>query len=238
MRLGNNPAEQTYYMTTTTNGIETRHNLTESQAEKDLGVVVDHKLTFKNHVAQATAKATRTLGVVRRSFDHLSDKTFIQLYESLIRPMVEYGHSVWAPSQKTLTKEVENVQKRATKLIGRLKNKPYPERLRELKLPSLQFRRLRGDMIDTFKYVTGIYNTTRPRLDPYAGREVRGHSKKLAKKQVNLRIRSGFFAERVVASWNSLPETVVSAESVNSFKNRLDAHWANHHLLYNPDCYD
>ena len=39
-------------------------------------------------------------------------------------------------------------------------------------------------------------------------------------------------------SWNLLPETVVSVESVNSFKNRLDAHWANHHLLYNPDGYN
>ena len=45
-------------------------------------------------------------------------------------------------------------------------------------------------MIDTFKYVSGIYNTTRPRLDPYAGRELRGHNKNLAKKQVNLRSSS------------------------------------------------
>ena len=66
MRLGNNPEEHKYTMTATTNGQLTRHELHETEAEKDLGVVVDKKLTFKNHVAQATAKANRTLGVVRR----------------------------------------------------------------------------------------------------------------------------------------------------------------------------
>ena len=238
IRLGNNPVDHTYSMKTTINGQEKRHNLTESEAEKDLGVFVDKKLNFKKHIAQATAKANRTLGIVRRSFDHLSDETFVQLYKSLVRPMVEYGHSVWSPSQKTLMQEVENVQKRATKLIGRLKNKPYPDRLRELKLPSLRFRRLRGDMIDTFKYITGIYDTTRPHLDTYTGREVRGHSLKLSKHQVRLKVRSGFFAERIVSHWNSLPEAVVTATSVNMFKNRLDAHWANHPLLFDPDCYN
>ena len=175
---------------------------------------------------------------MRRTFDHLTDKTFVQLYKSLIRPMLEYGHSVWSPDQKTLQREVEDVQKRATKLISRLKDKPYHQRLQELKLPSLQFRRLRGDMIDTFKYTSGIYDTNHPELEPYTGREVRSHSKKLAKKQVKLKVRSSYFAERIVSSWNSLPETVVSAPSVNSFKSRLDKHWAKHPLLFNPDCYN
>ena len=133
MRLGNNPPEHTYTMKTTSDGQETRHNLSESNAEKDLGVIVDNKLNYGNHISQATGKANRTLGVLRRSFDHLSDKTFIQLYKSLVRPMLEYGHSIWNPSKKNLQQEVESVQRRATKLIGRLKNKPYSQRHRELK---------------------------------------------------------------------------------------------------------
>ena len=238
MRLGNNPTAHDYTMKTTVNNQTQRHTLAETEAEKDLGVIVDKKLTFKNHVAQATAKANRILGVMRRTFDHLSDYTFVKLYKALVRPMLEYGHSVWSPEQKTLQREVEDVQRQATKLIGRLKNLPYNERLKELKLPSLQFRRMRGDMIDTFKYTSGIYDTTNPHLQKYTGKELRGHSKKLAKKHVNLKVRSNFFAERVVTVWNNLPETVISATTVNSFKSRLDSHWANHHLMYNPDCYN
>ena len=238
MRLGNNPPEHTYTMTATTNGEETKHSLNESNAEKDLGVIIDNKLNFSNHISQATGKANRTLGVLRRSFDHLSDKTFIQLYKSLVRPMLEYGHSIWTPAKKNQQQEVETVQRRATKLIGRLKNKPYSQRLRELKLPSLQFRRLRGDMIDTYKYLTGIYKTSSPTFKLHDTRDTRGHSKKLSKSRHNLQIRKNFLSERVVTPWNSLPEDVVSAPSLNTFKNRLDRHWVNHPMLYDPDCFN
>ena len=91
-------------------------------------------------------------------------------------------------------------------------------------------------MIDTYKYVNGIYSTTSPRLEPYSGPDVRGNSKKLAKNQVRLNIRGSFFAERVVSTWNSLPESVVTAPSINAFKNRLDKYWATLPILYNPNC--
>ena len=238
MRLGRCTEEHTYTMKgTDADGQENRHALAMSEAEKDLGVVIDRKLTFKNHVAQATAKANRTLGVIRRSFDHLTDHTFVQLYKTLVRPMLEYGHSVWQPSHKTLQQDVEDVQRRATKLIGKLKDKPYPERLATLKLPSLEHRRRRGDMIDLYKYMTGLYDTTRPVFEPHGGRETRGNSKKLAKRCTRLEVRSSFFSERVVSTWNGLPDSVVTAPSLNSFKGRLDAHWANHPNLYDPDCY-
>ena len=238
MRLGRCTEELAYFMSTTEAGeAENRHKLTVTEAEKDLGVFVDNKLTFKKHVAQATAKANRTLGIIRRSFDHLTDCTFIQLYKTLVRPMVEYGHSVWQPSQKTLQQEVEDVQRRATKLIGKLKDKPYEERLKTLKLPSLEHRRRRGDMIDLHKYLSGLYDTTRPQFEPHIGRDTRGNSRRMAKHHTRLDIRRTFFSERVVSIWNSLPESVVTAPSLNSFKNRLDAHWANHAGLYNPDCY-
>ncbi|KAK3713833.1 hypothetical protein RRG08_033806 [Elysia crispata] len=65
-----------------------------------------------------------------------------------------------------------------------------------------------------------------------------GTIKKLIKKRSCLAVRSNFFSERVVSGWNSLPESVVSAPSVNAFKNRLDAHWVTHPAIYNPECYN
>ncbi|KAL8625775.1 hypothetical protein ACOMHN_012367 [Nucella lapillus] len=236
LKLGHSETDQTYYMKDK-NPNNDKHVLTTSKAEKDLGVVVDSQLTFKDHISQATAKANRILGVIRRSFDHLTEHTFIQLYKALVRPVLEYGHSVWQPSQKTLQQEIEDFQRRATKLIGKLKEKPYPERLSILKLPSLEHRRCRGDMIDLYKYTTGIYDTSRPNFELHNGRDTRGHSKKLEKNRSRLVVRSNFFSERVVSVWNSLPESAVSAPSVNAFKNRIDAHWANHPAHYNPECY-
>lgn len=52
----------------------------------------------------------------------------------------------------------------------------------------------------------------------------RGHRYKLKKARSNTTLRQTFFSQRVVDRWNGLPSEVVDAPSLNSFKNRLDAH--------------
>ena len=72
-------------------GEPTRIQLKETEAERDIGVVIDNKLSFKEHIAQVTAKANRVVGIIRRSFDYLTPSVFIQMYKSLVRPILEYG---------------------------------------------------------------------------------------------------------------------------------------------------
>jgi len=78
------------------------------------------------------------------------------LYKSLVRS----ANSLWNPYQKQDIKALEKVQMRATRLVTALRDKPYQERLRTLDLPTLKFRRLRGDMIETYKVLSGIYDTS------------------------------------------------------------------------------
>ena len=77
---------------------------------------------------------------------------------SLVRPHLEYANTVWGPHYKMDQQKIERVQRRAMKLIEDIKYLSYEERLCNLNMPSLQHRRLRGDMIDTYKIVTGIYD--------------------------------------------------------------------------------
>ena len=201
-------------------------------------MVIDNKLQFKEHVAQATGKATRIVGLIRRSFDHLSDRMFVQLFKSLVRPVLEYGHCIWQPYQKSLCSDIEDVQRRATKLLSSIKDKEYPERLRILRLPTLEHRRLRGDMIEVYKYLHGYYDVRMPGMKLADGRvaALRGHSLKLEKARHHLNIRGNFFGHRVVANWNDLPENVIAAPSINAFKSRLDRHWHALPSLYVPTC--
>ena len=237
MKIGTKKSEAAYTMTGKgEDGSTQRLTLSEIEAEKDLGVWIDNKLGFNEHVARATAKANRMVGVIRRSFDYLTKKTFVQLYKGIVRPILEYGHSVWQPSQKTLCSDIEDVQHRATKLIGTLKEMPYPDRLRALKLPTLEHRRLRGDMIEVYKYLHGHYDVNRPHLPLASGRPLRGHSLKLQKDRHRLNLRGNYFSHRVVASWNDLPEEVVAAPTTNAFKSRLDKHWKHRPGLYEPSC--
>ena len=74
--------------------------------EKDLGVLIDNKLGFSEHVAHITKKANRIVGIIRRTFDYLTEDLFVQLFKSLVRPILEYGHSAWQPGSKQLCQEM------------------------------------------------------------------------------------------------------------------------------------
>ena len=85
-------------------------------------------------------------------------------------------------------------------------------------------------MIETFKITHNIYdNLTTNSLIHYNTNSVtRSNSYKLFKPRCNTKRFQHFFTNRIINNWNNLPEAIVSSESVNTFKNRLDKHWGNH----------
>jgi len=117
-------------------------------AFKTLTVTYDSSLSFHEHMQQKINTAYSMLGIIKRNFISMDKKTFILLYKALVRPHVEYANSVWCPYKKADILEIEKVQKRATKLVVSLKNACYSDRLKSLNLPTLKYRRLRGDMIE------------------------------------------------------------------------------------------
>ena len=237
MRIGRNTKEPLYTMTRKDEeGNTISVQLKTVEVEKDLGIYVDSNLDFKTHIYQAAAKANRLLGIIRRSFEHLHRDMIINLYKGQVRPLLEYGHSVWSLHHAGLTDELEKVQHRATKMIPELKDLPYPERLKRHKLPTLYHRGQRGDMIDTQKYLTGGYDTAMKILDKYEKEEqkTRGHNLKLQKSCSRLDVRKYFFSQQVVNLWNNLPKEVVEAPSMDSFKSRLDKAWNSRYTLYTP----
>ena len=131
----------------------------------------------------------------------------------------------YGPMRKGSMDKLERVQRRATKLVSNLRDLPYEERLRSLKLPSLRHRRLRGDIILMYKIAHGHLETS---LEiPYSmNHNLRGHPLKLETARFTTSARRHFFTNRIVADWNRLPESVVMAPSIESFKARLDRHWA------------
>ena len=146
---------------------------------------------------------------------------------------MEFAHSVWSPYKKGLIYDVEKVQKRATKMIQGCKNKTYKERLEFLKLPTLIYRRLRGDMIEVYKILHDIYDqSVVPSLVKHTDSRTRGNVFKLKVERCNYDIRKYSFCNRVICLWNSLPNSVVCACSLNMFKSYLDKHWEKEDIYY------
>ena len=220
MRLGGQHPEFIYKMTNNT-GVT---DLEFIEMEKDLSIHVDKKLRLRDHADIAVAKANKILGLIPRSYEYLDVVSLKSLYTSLVRPHLEYGHTVWPLNYKTDLTLVENVQHRETRLVPALKDLEYTDRLKQLDLPSMAYRRCRGDMIEEYKYLHGQYNVDVSFL-PRTKNSNQGHSLKLQKQSSQLKVQNDFFSLRVVDLWNSLPESMVSAPILNSFKNRLDKFW-------------
>jgi len=108
-------------------------------------------------------------------------------------------------------------------LIPELRGLDYEERLSRLGLYSLEFRRMRGGLIETYKIMKGIDKMEAGRLFPLAGKtRTRGHSLKIKGSRRRTEFRRNFFTQRVVNLWNSRPSEAVEATSLNVFKARLD----------------
>ena len=183
----------------------------------------------------STLKSTKNvvgiMAAIRRSFISLNGVNFVHLYKNLVRSHLECASCIWSPYKINHIEAVERVQRRATKQRPGMKDHPYPERLKILKLPTLVYRRARGDMIETFKLSHYIYYGEYSQLvklhASHISREgTSGHRFKLCQEGSKLNIRRHSFPVRITKVWNELPDSVVNAPNVNTFKNRLDRHWS------------
>jgi len=175
------------------------------------------------------------IGLIKRNFIHMDSRTFIMLYKALVRPHVEYANSVWSPYKKGDIETIEKVQKRATKLVISLKKLPYKERLLQLNLHALKYRRLRGDTIEVYKIIHDMYDRSVALELPRNVSSTRGNKYKL-QNQFSLQLSKIFpkfsFAARVVNVWNSLPDHVVDVNSLKQFETRLDKFWRNQDVTF------
>ena len=132
--------------------------LLKSLCDKDLGVYVDSELGFEYHITKIAKKGNQMAGLLWRTFQYIDQDMFKTLYKTMIRSHLEYAAPVWSPYTLKLAEELEKVQRRATKRVPSLAGLKYEERLRKLKLPTLIYRRIRGDLINVYKYTNNIYD--------------------------------------------------------------------------------
>ena len=131
---------------------------------------------------------------------------------------------------------IENVQMRTSKLVDGLANLNYKDRLHKLGLPTLAYRRRRGEMIELYKHFhiydkMNLSQSFQPNI-----RNSRRHKFQLIwhrPKDGTYGIQSNSFYFRATRIWNELPNEVVNAPNINTFKNRLDKAWENETIKYN-----
>ena len=194
-----------------------------SYSARDLGVQVSSDLRPREQCVIARNKANKILGFISRSVTNRSSEVILRLYLALVRPHLDYAAQFWSPYYRKDIDFLEVVQRRMTKMIQGMRNLPYRERLRRLNLHSLERRRARGDLIEVFKWVKGINKGNCDQVIEFSSQDrTRGNGYKLDKLRFRTDIGRHWFTNRVVNDWNRLSRHVVSAETLGTFKSRLD----------------
>jgi len=133
--------------------------------------------------------------------------------------------------------QIENLQRRVTTLVKIIQHLSYTERLKYLVLPSLQYRRLTADMVETFKILNNIDKVQHEYIFPISRIATMGHNQKIYNKNSRTNIRKYSFSQRIVDMWNSLTKQIIETKTVNTFKSQLNNHWQNLGIQFSPDVY-
>ena len=191
---------------------------------KYLGVVITQNLSWSKHIQSVVCKTKRKLGVLYRTFyKQCSVDVLRKLYISLIQQGLEYCCIVWDPSVKGLVKDLENVQKLATKVCLKRWHMSYEEMLHAMQIPTLQFRRSYMKLVFLFKIMNDMaYFPSGIFVYQNSSTNTRSYNPLLL--QTCLYRTNYFmfsFVPHSISLWNSLPPDVTGSPSLISFRSAL-----------------
>ena len=178
--------------------------------QKDLGVWVSNDLSPKKHISEVVKKCNQRIGLVKRCFTDLTPDKIKVLYTTMIRPVLEYASPAWSPYYKCDANKLDAIQNK----IQKLAKEP-------LTFESLESRRIKIDLKETFKFIHNKYKTPAENYFSKSTIRLRGHSHKLLKPHVKTNVRKNFFSVRVIDHWNSLPDDTVCAPTTDAFDQKM-----------------
>ena len=190
---------------------------------KYLGVTISSDLTWKNHIASLKSKASSTLGVIRRSLGPCSQKVKLRVYETLVRPQLEYASAAWNPHTENDIKSLEAIQRQAVRFICREYGRytSITPLLNQLNLDLLATRRLMTQCAMFFKIHHNKINLQFPscvRPLPTTGKS--SHQLRYDPIQAVRDTYKYSFFVRTIPVWNRLPQEAVEATSIAVFQTR------------------
>ena len=97
--------------------------INEVQQTKFLGIIVDNKLTWNNHISVLTTKIAKSIGILLKCRKYLEERILLNLYYSFIYPYLLYGNLIWGNAATTLVEKVGKKQKLAIRIIFNMKRK-------------------------------------------------------------------------------------------------------------------
>ena len=217
------PFSNQYFEYTTPNGVNIQH----SDIIKDLGIRITPNLSWSPQINMLADSARRLISWVLSVFQDRSEETMMCLYRSLIRSRLEYCSALWNPSKMEDIITLESVQRLFTSKISGLSDYTYHQRLRKLKLISLQRRRERFIIIQMWKIINNVspndleFTITN---NPRRGIKVKVPSINTNASQRSQSLYDSSFGVMGPRLWNILPKKISLITNKTTFKTSLTKH--------------
>nr|CAD2178902.1 unnamed protein product [Meloidogyne enterolobii] len=189
---------------------------------RDLGVIIDSKLTFTDHISRIVRNVYLKSHQLLRIMKTRKLNTLILAYKSYVRSQLEYATEIWNPIQNKDITKIEKVQKFFTRMAFKkcgLVYKKYDERLKICNLQELNIRRKITDMTTTFKIIKGLTCLNTKKCFVFSNRSLR--------RPLLLRVRSHTtksqrnFFHRIVKEWNCLSLESMKINKPKEFRELL-----------------
>lgn len=199
-------------------------DLSTSLWVRDLGIFIDNKLNWSQHISKITKKCKQICGWVLSVFYSRENTLMMTLFNSLIRSRLEYGCELWNPYLIRDINSIEQIQRSFTDKIRNIKHLNYWERLSRLNITSLQRRREKIIILHIWKILNNQYPNS-------MNIEFKEHNRNKAIKVVlkPLPKLKGLALSKYEESfhikggklWNVLPPELTKIPILNNFKIKL-----------------
>ena len=200
---------------------------------KYLGVLLDDTLTFEDHIQYVVDKATKKLGILRKSREFLPRNTSILLYKSLVLPHIDYCDLVYMTASEYHLNRLQLIQNVASRIILRANRRTSIKFMHnELKLLMIKDRQQIHLSMECFRQINTISGLNDLFVKHDTGRVTRGTNMNNMKIPVmNTATGRKAFSYRGPSHWNTLPPDLKINDNKNSFKSgvsKLFARDVNH----------
>ena len=188
---------------------------------RDLGVMVSSDLSWSKHIGSMVSKARSTLSWMLSVFKTRERTIMTTLYKSLIRSLLEYCCPLWNPSKVTEIQLLEGVQRTFTSRIAGLQHLNYWDRLKQLKMMSLQRRRERYIILMMWKILHNVVPNCcdiRFKVTPRQGSVAIIPPLSKISSSGNQSLYDASFAVHGPKLWNKVPPEIKAASSFEAFK--------------------
>ena len=208
---------------------------------KDLGIVFDSNLSFREHTRSLICKANAVSGMIKRTVGyHAPRNVTAQLYTALTRSQLEYCTPVWSPYLNCDIKKIESVQRSMTRyILGYPDSLNYRERCIDLNILPMSFRREISDLVFLHKCIHGVYDVDINENLEFVTVQSRLRSGNQGTLLRNQRVATDTFKysyfNRVVRMWNALPRNLRDCLDFKTFKSGLNRFYCEKRNMYDPD---